>query len=591
MSQPVYINSEVPGAVRQDQSIEETEQMGVYGSTGPGVECSSSSSEDEEEEGPVLRKAMGSTQSLELYQSHTGNFTELDPKDVKLDPEPIASGAFGVVFHGKWRGVECAVKQLSTPFADAAAIEEFQKEAHLMERLGRHPNVVSFFGAITKNTSKMSLVIEWAGNGSVQDAFIKDQTTEISLLTTLKIARDAACGIVHLHEEQVIHRDIAARNILIGDGWKGIITDFGMSRINTGEDMQTTAASYGPVGWMAPECINQRAYSEKSDSWAFGVLIWEMITRSPPWYGRSPLDVAIGVAKKGKKLKIPAKCDPILEDLMRACWRTSPKRRPTMAKIYTQLNEYVAALEAGKDASAIEKRLTRTRTKKKRAGKKRSHLKRANTGNKLAFHHSIDSPTNPGKLSKSAQRELKGGGSIPAYNEGLSASASHASNNEINAAFQKVKEYSNFAMNNSSESAKSKIVLQDLYGKMAANLIESIDLKYEKMSISDVKQFRGFLMLNVSVKTVDMSYVQLGDEGVLELIPVFRQNKGIEELVLIGVGITTDGAVKIVDALKERNFKKEGRRLKVFLNNNKDVDAKVIRERKKGSLSRGLKFQ
>jgi len=133
------------------------------------------------------------------------------------------------------------------------------------------------------------------------------------LLALIKMARDIATGILHLHKEGVIHRDIAARNVLVGSDLNVFIADFGMARIKQNEDVNTTQTQTGPVKWMAPECLLYRQYSEASDCFSYGVLLWEMVTKSIPWTGLDPVQIIVAVTKQHTRLLIPSNCDPVLK--------------------------------------------------------------------------------------------------------------------------------------------------------------------------------------------------------------------------------------------------------------------------------------
>jgi len=218
-----------------------------------------------------------------------------------------------------------------------------------MEKLGRHPNVVNFFGVVTHGT-KMMIVTQYASLGSLYELVIKNKAHKYSFLTILGLVKDAAMGILHLHYEQVIHRDIAARNVLVegtGDTIRGMISDFGMSRVRVRviESAETTQSSLGPVGWMAPESIRYKMYSEKSDVWMFGVLLWEVIAQETPWNGYQLIDVAVGVAKEGWHLEPPKGCDPVLAKIMDASWKQDPAERPDFIQIKTILETYYNKLK------------------------------------------------------------------------------------------------------------------------------------------------------------------------------------------------------------------------------------------------------
>ncbi|KAL6055024.1 Tyrosine-protein kinase [Balamuthia mandrillaris] len=277
-------------------------------------------------------------------------FAELKLEELRIDPVPIASGAFGVVYRGLWHGVPCAIKRLNVPFADEKAYREFVREASLMEKLGRHPNVVSFFGALTTG-SYMSLVTEFAELGSVYDFLVVKQK-QLPFRTVVKIARDAALGILHLHCENVIHRDIAARNVLLkGPPYTALVTDFGLSRILTQTCGEVTQNGVGPVSHMAPEAILNKEYSQKSDAWSFGVFLWELIEKKRPYGDQNLIAVALDVGRHGTSLPIPKDCDPVFGGLMNKCFSKDPNLRPSFEEIYAVLERHYQRLRA--DTSAL----------------------------------------------------------------------------------------------------------------------------------------------------------------------------------------------------------------------------------------------
>jgi len=281
----------------------------------------------------------------ECISQLTTQYREIDWTELEL-LELLGAGAFGKVYKGKWRGAAVAVKvctDLHLSLMTSNTLQSIRQEACLMELLGNHPNVISFVGAVTKG-DYFALVTEYCPYGSMYDLFIakkfelKQQVTRELLVRML---RDVARGILHLHSESVIHRDISARNMLVTNDLTVRVTDFGLSRLRQDSEASyaTTKSNVGPVKWMAPEAITKRVYSEKSDSWSFGVLVWEVVTQSEPWHNVALLDIAIGVGRLGWKLSIPNNCDPLFARLMKNCWKQKPKKRPSFAEIEKMLSE------------------------------------------------------------------------------------------------------------------------------------------------------------------------------------------------------------------------------------------------------------
>ncbi|KAL6069929.1 Tyrosine-protein kinase receptor [Balamuthia mandrillaris] len=273
-------------------------------------------------------------------------YTEIDPEDIRLD-RLLGQGAFGKVYKGEWRGAPVAVKVFNNirPEAmDESLIIDIKEEAQMMQKLSHHPNVVKFIGAVMKADSqlKFALVSEYCAKGSLYDMLMK-RKEKVPLVVLVRMARDIAAGILHLHKEKVIHRDIAMRNVLVGENYSVYISDFGMARVKENQDLNTTQSTTGPVRWMAPESI---LHSEASDAFSYGVLLWEMITRKVPWRGLDAAQVIVRVSKENTRLKVPKDADPILAKIIRKCWKEKPEQRITFQQIVDKLSSHLSALEA-----------------------------------------------------------------------------------------------------------------------------------------------------------------------------------------------------------------------------------------------------
>jgi serine/threonine protein kinase len=159
-----------------------------------------------------------------------------------------------------------------------------------------------------------------------------------------KIAHGAARGVAHLHRQGVVHRDIAARNVLLTEHDDPKVADFGMARLlDEAAYEQQTMNTVGPLKWMAPEQMDHRAYSKASDVFAFGVLLFEIFQREPPWKGVS---LAMTAAKimMGERMDVSSrKIPPATGKLMVACWAAKRKERPSMDDVQDALREDMAS--------------------------------------------------------------------------------------------------------------------------------------------------------------------------------------------------------------------------------------------------------
>jgi serine/threonine protein kinase len=117
------------------------------------------------------------------------------------------------------------------------------------------------------------------------------------------------------------------------------ISDFGFARVldinqTTGQTQSVT----GPLKWMSVEAIERQEYSTKSDVWAFGITMIEIMTSAPPYPGEIPVNVAIKVSN-GLRPQLPSNRPEKLCELLKRCWETKPEDRPSFDEIYETLNE------------------------------------------------------------------------------------------------------------------------------------------------------------------------------------------------------------------------------------------------------------
>ncbi|XP_052863977.1 platelet-derived growth factor receptor alpha [Anopheles cruzii] len=150
-------------------------------------------------------------------------------------------------------------------------------------------------------------------------------------------AKQIACGMEHLEELGITHRDLAARNILIDERKTLKISDFGLSRKGI---YINSINKKVPLRWLSIEAIRDKLYSNKSDVWAFGIVLWEIGTLGGypyPDVGNHELQSFL---EQGKRLERPENCTPEVYELMLQCWREDPQQRPSFEQISKQLDPH-----------------------------------------------------------------------------------------------------------------------------------------------------------------------------------------------------------------------------------------------------------
>ncbi|ONK70016.1 uncharacterized protein A4U43_C05F29350 [Asparagus officinalis] len=191
----------------------------------------------------------------------------------------IGEGGFGSVFHGILAKQEVAIKKMRS-----SKSKEFFAELKVLCRI-HHINVVELIG-YASGDDHLYLVYEYVQNGSLSD-HLHDPLLKghqpLSWNARAQIALDAARGIEYIHDHtkaQYVHRDIKTSNILLDEGLRAKVADFGLVKLverSNEEDCMATRL-VGTPGYLPPESVRELQMTSKSDVFAFGVVLAELIT-------------------------------------------------------------------------------------------------------------------------------------------------------------------------------------------------------------------------------------------------------------------------------------------------------------------------
>ncbi|XP_076837618.1 tyrosine kinase, non-receptor, 2b isoform X2 [Brachyhypopomus gauderio] len=247
--------------------------------------------------------------------------------------EKLGDGTFGVVKRGEWltpagKVMNVAVKCLKTDvLSQPDALDDFICEVNAMHSL-HHQNLIRLYGVVL--THPMKMVTELAPLGSLLERLRRSQGRFL-ISTLCQYAVQISTGMAYLESRRFIHRDLAARNILLASNDLVKIGDFGLMRALPKNDDHYVMQEHRkvPFAWCAPESLKTRTFSHATDTWMFGVTLWEMCTYGQePWLGLNGSQILHKIDKEGERLAKPEDCPQDVYNVILQCWAQKPDDRP-----------------------------------------------------------------------------------------------------------------------------------------------------------------------------------------------------------------------------------------------------------------------
>jgi serine/threonine protein kinase len=278
-------------------------------------------------------------------------FWTVRPEDVFTGmDQKLGAGGGGTVWKCNLWHVPVAVKYWESGRMSKAPKDYYRElKAGMKVRLMRHPNVVSIIGRCSKHPGYSPyIVFELAPSGSLDSlVYHKQKYPQVNMRTWLTILRGVASGMEALHSVNVIHRDLKSMNVLLGDNYRSMITDFGVAR----EVDQVMTSQIGTMLWMAPEIVESQEYLPTADSFSYGLIVYEVIAGSMP--RRSVKDQMNGHVPPLP----PALPVDELYPLYNSCCDVDPTRRPpfdAIVKLFDSVLEKLDPMTADRTLKRID---------------------------------------------------------------------------------------------------------------------------------------------------------------------------------------------------------------------------------------------
>ncbi|ETV67934.1 serine/threonine protein kinase [Aphanomyces astaci] len=254
----------------------------------------------------------------------------------------LATGGFGSVWLGRFNQQQVAVKSMvEGRIRTSGSVQRFINEVTLMAKL-QHPNVVRFIGACWHSLDAVHLVVEYMNLGDLKDHL--DIHVAMPWSRKVQCAHDVAAALVYLHDQNIIHRDLKSRNVLLDTHKPSKLSDFGISRELVS---RTMSHEVGTFMWAAPEVLKGGQLTVAADIYSFGMLLSELDTHKVPFDGMTtefgdvmvPMAVVMKIMQGQIKVAPSSSCPPPIALLLNDCTQFDPMLRPTAVELLHRLQQ------------------------------------------------------------------------------------------------------------------------------------------------------------------------------------------------------------------------------------------------------------
>lgn len=303
-----------------------------------------------------------SSLKIQLHKILETSKQEIDIANIHIGDQ-IGSGNFGKVFKGTIQddsqSKTVAVKTISDENVNETELENIICEIKIMSSVDPHLNLVGMLASCSSEfqaQGKLWLLLEFCKYGDLK-MFLQENRCRLSLANPndelnnrclIKWAHDIANGMEYLSSKEIMHGDLAARNIMMDENpLKGEcpvakIADFGLSKkFNDSLIYEKESRLFVPWRWMALEYLTESYFTLKSDVWSFGVLFWEILSLGKVPYGQQSYDEVLEGLKNGYRLHFPDNLEYIniwsptalFSMLSEKCFKENPEDRSSFSEV------------------------------------------------------------------------------------------------------------------------------------------------------------------------------------------------------------------------------------------------------------------
>ncbi|GBC52516.2 kinase-like domain-containing protein [Rhizophagus irregularis DAOM 181602=DAOM 197198] len=252
-------------------------------------------------------------------------------------PEPLDAGMFGIISKAIWTKTNNYIickKLTNTTYIKNDLLDAFTHELKMHIQLDYSERIIRCFGtSLDPKTNEYLLIMQYANGGDLQN-YLKNNFENLTWNDKKKLAFQIADGLKYLHYENILHRDLHSKNIVIHES-NAKITGFGISK---SQNNQTSAyiGNFGVIAYTGPERLKnpESPYTKSSDIYSFSVLMWEISSGHPPFeHIDDKIALATSIVNNNTREKLVPNTPEKYEKLYTKCWSQEPQLRPTINEI------------------------------------------------------------------------------------------------------------------------------------------------------------------------------------------------------------------------------------------------------------------
>lgn len=291
--------------------------------------------------------------SSELIGTRIGNYEVV---------EQIARGGMATIYKARdvLRHQTVALKVLPPELGFSEGfLSRFQREVETLKGL-RHPSIVRLYD-VGRTENLHYFCMEYVSGGSVEQ--IINRTGKLDIKQAIDIAMGVTEALEYAHQQGVIHRDIKPANLLLDESAKVKVSDFGVAKVVDATQMTLTGGIVGTVEYLAPEQVEGRRVSPRTDVYSLGVSLYQMVTGRLPFTGTTPTEILqkhrFSLPESPRELnpEVPRRLSQLIEQMLQKEAERRPESMPAVKRELERIKVQMAlAGEAGEEAILTEKR-------------------------------------------------------------------------------------------------------------------------------------------------------------------------------------------------------------------------------------------